>query len=117
VSRGYLNIVPQIKADWAGEHLLVPEGVSNDTLSFSLRSKYQKGETLRAEFTCFDLRTLADTATADAGAKPVMTAMLDKLNHSSDSVMVVVVADYLNVWPDTIVKTMVPTNYFHLRID
>jgi hypothetical protein len=117
VSRGYLNIVPQIKADKAGEHLLVPEGVSNDTLSFSLRSKYEKGETLRAEFTCFDLRTLADTATADAGAKPVMTAMLDKLNHSSDSVMVVVVADYLNVWPDTIVKTMVPTNYFHLRID
>ena len=117
VSRGYLNMVPQIMSDKAGEHLLVPEGVSNDTLSFSLHSRYTPGETLRGEFTCFDLRTLNDTATADAGAKPVMKAMLDKLNHSSDSVMVVVVADYHNVYPDTIIKTMVPTNYFYLRID
>jgi len=122
VSRGYLNIIPQIKtdkvgADRVGEYMLVPEGVSNDTLSFSLHTKYSKGDNLRGEFQCFDLRTLRDTATADAGAKPVMAAMIDKLNHTSDSVMVVVVADYMNVWPDTIIKTMVPTNYFYLRID
>ena len=72
---------------------------------------------MRADYLCYDLQTLGDTATADAGTKSVMTAMIDKLNHSSDSVLVVVVADYLNVWPDTIIKTMVPTNYFHLRID
>jgi len=117
VSRGYLNIIPQIKSDRAGEHLLVPEGVSNDTLSFSLRSRYTTGENTRAEFACYDLRTLGDTVTADAGAKQVMAAMIDKLNNSNDSVMVVVVADYLNVWPDTIVKTLVPTNYFYLRIE
>ena len=122
VSRGYLNIIPQIKSnktgsEKVGEYLLVPEGISNDTLSFSLHTKYERGETLRGEFNCFDLRTLRDTATADAGAKTVMTAMLDKLNHTSDSVMVVIVADYLNVYPDTIIKTMVPTNYFYLRID
>lgn len=116
VSRGYLNIIPQIKSNRQGEHLLVPEGVSNDTLSFSLRSKYSVGDNLRAEFACFDLRTLGDTATADAGAKQVMATMIDKLNHTSDSVMVVVVADYLSVWPDTIVKTLVPTNYFYLQI-
>ncbi|MBR4433634.1 MAG: hypothetical protein IK011_04155 [Bacteroidaceae bacterium] len=117
VSRGYLSIIPQIKADKAGEHLLVPEGVSNDTLSFSLHSRYTLGGELRGDYTCFDLRTLADTATAEPGTKTVMTAMLDRLNHSSDSVMVVVVADYLNVYPDTIIKTVVPTNYFYLRID
>jgi len=117
VSHGYLNIIPQIKADKKGKQYLVPEGVSNDTLSFSLHSQYTTGSSLRAEFSCFDLTTLGDTATADAGAKPVMTEMIDKLNHTSDSVLVVVVADYLSTWPDTIVKTMVPTNYFYLHID
>lgn len=117
VSHGYLNILPQIKSDKEGQHFLVPEGISNDTLSFSLHSKYETGQNVRADYLCYDLQTLGDTATADAGAKSVMTAMIDKLNHSSDSVLVVVVADYLNVWPDTIIKTMVPTNYFHLRID
>ena len=117
VSRGYLSIIPQIMSEKAGEHMLVPEGVSNDTLSFSLHTRYAAGETLRADYRCFDLRTLADTATAEPGVKAVMTAMVDKLNHTSDSVMVVVVADYLNVYPDTVMKTMVPTNYFHLRID
>ena len=117
VSRGYLNIMPVIKSDKTGQHFLVPEGISNDTLSFSLHSKYETGENLRADYLCYDLQTLSDTATADAGAKSVMTAMIDKLNHTSDSVLVVVVADYLNVWPDTVIKTMVPTNYFHLRID
>lgn len=117
VSRGYLNIIPQIKSNRAGEHLLVPEGVSGDTLSFSLRSKYTTGDNVRAEFACYDLRTLGDTLTADAGAKQVMTSMINSLNQPGDSVMVVVVADYLSVWPDTIVKTLVPTNHFYLHID
>ena len=117
VSRGYLNIVPQIESDKAGEYLLVPEGVSNDTLSFSLRAKYTPGSNLRGEFNCYDLRTLRDTATADASVKAVMASMIDKLNQTDNSVMVVVVADYKTTWPDTIVKSLVPTNYFNLRIE
>ena len=119
VSHGYLSILPQVKVekDAESKHYLVPEGVSNDTLSFSLHSQYESGSTLRADYVCFDLQTLGDTASADAEAKSIMKSMVNKLNSSADSVMVVVVADYLKVWPDTIIKTMVPTNYFYLRID
>lgn len=116
VSRGYLNIVPQVKTSKGSEKYLVPEAVSNDSLVFSLRVKYDEGSDICSEYACFDLRTLADTVNADAAVKPIMKQMVDRINVASDSVMVVVLGDRKISWPDTITKAYVPTNYFHLQI-
>lgn len=113
VTDQFLNVTPVIKSNEDGEMFLVPEAASGDTLSFSLFAKYKETDSYMAEYTCFDLRTLADTSDADAEIKAVMKEMVDFVN-ARDSVMVVVVGDYLNV--DTIIKAYVPTNYFKLRI-
>lgn len=113
VSDRYLNVTPIVKSNEEAELFLVPEAASGDTLSFSLYSKYLPNDSFLADYSCFDLRTLADTATADEELKPVMKEMVDFVN-AYDSVMVVVVGDYLSV--DTIIKAYVPTNYFRLKI-
>lgn len=119
VSRGYLSIIPQIMSNREStKQYLVPEAVSNDTLSFSLYMSYEPSETLRAEYLCYDLRTLKDTTDADASVKESMAAMNARLDRArSDSVMVVVVADFQRAYPDTVVKVMVPTNSFYYPFD
>ncbi|MBR5964404.1 MAG: hypothetical protein IK000_09715 [Bacteroidaceae bacterium] len=113
VTGSYLNITPVVKSTYEAEMFLVPEAASGDTLSFSLYSKYVPSDSYLADFTCFDLRTLADTADASDKAKSVMKEMIDFANER-DSVMVVVVGDYVSA--DTIIKAYVPTNHFKLRL-
>lgn len=118
VSRGYLNIIPQILSDEDAEPYLVPQAVSRDTLKFNLKMKYELGEqNYRAQYACFDLRSLADTVQADSTVRPVMRQMIDRLHNEQDSVMVVVTADLQNIYPDTVITATVPTNYFFLHLN
>lgn len=116
VSRGYLSIVPQILSDADATPYLVPKAVSGDTLCFDLRMAYELGKkNYRSQYACFDLRTLADTAQADAAVKPVMKEMIDRVNMG-DTVMARISAYYKTAYPDTVITATVPTSYFSLQI-
>lgn len=112
VSQGYLNLIPVTKADEAAVPYLAPAGVSGDTLKFNLYMSYELGTNYRAEYACYDLRALKDTASADPKFRPWMKDMTD-LMVQKDSVLVCVYADYQTT--DSIVKATVPTAYFRFN--
>ena len=113
VSKGYLNMVPVAYADETAVPYLAPAGVNGDTLKFNLYMNYELGNNYRAEYACFDLRNLADTANADPKFRPWMVAMTN-LIQQKDSVMVCVWSDYQS--NDSIIKVTTPTDYFRMTL-
>lgn len=116
VSRGYLNVIPVTKANASATPYLAPAGANGDTLKFNLYMSYELGSNYRAEYACFDLTQLADTARAAAQFRPWMKEMTD-LIHNRDSVMVCIWADYMHSDTALVSKVTVPTGYFRLNIN
>ena len=112
VSKGYLSILPVTFSVKEPTLTLQPLGVQGDTLQFELLAQHARDEkNTMCTYKCYDLRTLADTATAAADVKPVMKEMWSALQrHRTDSMVVNVRA--MQEYGDTVRAVVVPTGYF-----
>ena len=95
VREGYLNVCPIIPSSKSGTCYLMPEKVGNDTLFFNLKASYQEDKEARSYKSLFyDLRTLRDTAQADAELRTKMTEVLNALTEQrGDSMYIALMYD------------------------
>ena len=131
VADGYVNIAPIIQSAGRGTYYLQPKTVYGDTLRFDIKAAFTPldKESYIADFVNFDLRTLTDTAEADALTRDVVRDMLNTI-ATRDSVCMMIVGDFHDKYVkidslstgsvkyeerDTVVKYPAYTNYTDLR--
>ena len=120
VSNGYLNVIPIIPSEKAGKYYLTPEKAVNDTLYFNFAAAYEEDASkgYRDQIQCYDLRTLRDTAEADAELRGKMREILETMKqHQADSMRIVLVGDFIeynfnHLNEDTVRTLGCFTNYF-----
>ena len=98
VRDGYMGVCPIIPSKQAGACYLMPEKVGNDTLYFKLTASYKEDKEAKSYKTLFyDLRTLRDTANADAELRIKMTEALNALTEQrGDSMYIALMYGELN---------------------
>lgn len=118
VSDRFLNVRPEVPSAKAGKFYLIPDSVVSDTLHFSLKASYEPAAAkpyYYEDIQCYDLRTLCDTANADAALRAKMRNMLTAMEeHRNDSMQIVLTAlfDIHYYEKDTIMAQSAMTNYF-----
>ena len=95
VRDGYLNVCPITPSSQEGTCYLMPEKVGNDTLYFKLKASYTENKEAKSYKSLFyNLRTLRDTAQADATLRTKMTEMLNTLSEQrGDSMYIALMYD------------------------
>lgn len=125
VSKGYLNVIPQIPAAQSGKYYLTADSVAGDTLYFDLNATYDRNDSQRLidNLQCYDLRTLKDTADADPELRVKMRNVLEAMRlHRNDSVRIALTGEFVKYnynyqGRDTVVAVSYVTNYFKLNFD
>ena len=117
VHDGYLNILPVIPSLTAGRYYLTPDSAVSDTLHFSLKAGYtpSAANMFYENIQCYDLRTLRDTAKADAEMRGKMEAMLSAMDALKKDSMRIVVTSLFDIHyyeKDTIMEQSAMTNFF-----
>ena len=120
VSNGYLNVLPIVPSKKSAKYSLTPEKAVNDSLYFNLTATYEEDslEVFAEDIHCYDLRTLRDTANADAKIYDKMREVLTAMEaHRRDSMRVFVSIqeidyNYNYLGEDTIRKINHISNYF-----
>ena len=120
VSNGYLNVLPIIPSKKSATYYLTPEKAVNDSLFFNLTATYEE-DSLKSfieDIHCYDLRTLRDTASADAELREKMSEVLAAMEeHRKDSVKIFVTGKFIRynynyLGRDTIETVYYETNSF-----